>query len=81
LVGDLECAGINRHVVGDERALRERRAANPSWPRFTDVTAKVVIYEAFREIVQDLSGQLVCKTIADYRPPEATPETIVAAVH
>ena len=26
------CAGINRHVVGDERALRERRKATPSWP-------------------------------------------------
>ena len=25
--------GINRHVVGDERALQERRVANPSWPR------------------------------------------------
>jgi hypothetical protein len=25
-----ECAGINRHVVGDERALQERRTANPS---------------------------------------------------
>ena len=24
------CAGINRHVVGDERALQERRSANPS---------------------------------------------------
>ncbi len=24
------CAGINRHVVGDERALQERRPANPS---------------------------------------------------
>jgi len=31
--GNPESAGINRHVVGDERALRERRAANPSWPR------------------------------------------------
>src|SRR5437870_10987474 len=24
------CAGINRHVVGDARALQERRVANPS---------------------------------------------------
>jgi len=24
-VGDSESAGINRHVVGDERALQERR--------------------------------------------------------
>jgi hypothetical protein len=24
-VGDSECAGINRHVVGDARALQERR--------------------------------------------------------
>ncbi len=31
-VGASESAGINRHVVGDERALRERRVANPSWP-------------------------------------------------
>ena len=31
-VGDSESAGINRHVVGDERALQERKAANPSWP-------------------------------------------------
>jgi len=31
--GYAECAGINRHVVGDERAPQERRAANPSWPR------------------------------------------------
>jgi len=33
LVGNSECAGINRHVVGDERALQERRTATPSWPR------------------------------------------------
>src|SRR5437899_8712770 len=33
LVGKQECAGINRHVVGDERALQERRTATPSWPR------------------------------------------------
>ena len=33
LVGNPECAGINRRVVGDERALQERRTANPSWPR------------------------------------------------
>src|SRR5258707_10267416 len=32
LVGLAESAGINRHVVGDERALQERKAANPSWP-------------------------------------------------
>jgi len=32
-VGNAESAGLNRHVVGDERALRERKAANPSWPR------------------------------------------------
>ena len=25
LVGQPECAGINRHVVGDERALQERK--------------------------------------------------------
>ena len=33
VVGKPECAGINRHVVGDERALQERRTATPSWPR------------------------------------------------
>jgi hypothetical protein len=33
LTGIAECAGLNRHVVGDERALQERRTANPSWPR------------------------------------------------
>src|SRR6266404_91392 len=27
-----ESVGINRHVVGDERALQERRVANPSSP-------------------------------------------------
>jgi len=32
VVGNPESAGINRHVVGDERALQERKAANPSWP-------------------------------------------------
>jgi hypothetical protein len=32
IVDNLESAGINRHVVGDERALQERKAANPSWP-------------------------------------------------
>jgi NAD(P)-dependent dehydrogenase (short-subunit alcohol dehydrogenase family) len=32
-VGKPVCAGINRHVVGDERALQERRTANPFWPR------------------------------------------------
>jgi hypothetical protein len=33
VVGKPECAGINRHVVGDARALQERRTATPSWPR------------------------------------------------
>jgi hypothetical protein len=33
LTGHPECAGLNRRVVGDERALQERRTANPSWPR------------------------------------------------
>jgi hypothetical protein len=33
LGGKPESVGINRHVVGDERALQERRTANPSWPR------------------------------------------------
>jgi hypothetical protein len=33
VVGQPQSAGINRHVVGDERALQERKAANPSWPR------------------------------------------------
>src|SRR5258707_1106825 len=33
VVGNSESAGINRHVVGDERALQERKVANPSWPR------------------------------------------------
>src|ERR1035438_1853996 len=28
-----ESVGINRRVVGNERVLRERRIANPSWPR------------------------------------------------
>src|SRR6478609_4046711 len=32
-------AGINRHVVGDERALQERRTANPSWPRVLRVAS------------------------------------------
>jgi hypothetical protein len=32
VTGKPESAGINRHVVGDERALQERKAANPSWP-------------------------------------------------
>src|SRR5262249_38098426 len=32
-------AGINRHVVGDERALQERSTANPSWPRVLRVTS------------------------------------------
>src|ERR1700704_803183 len=36
-VGKPESAGINRHVVGDERALQERKAANPSWPRVLQV--------------------------------------------
>jgi hypothetical protein len=27
-----ESVGINRRVVGDARALQERRVANPSWP-------------------------------------------------
>jgi len=31
-VGDSQSAGLNRHGVGDERALQERRVANPSWP-------------------------------------------------
>src|SRR5262249_54380494 len=31
-------AGINRHVVRDERALQERRTANPSWPRVLRAT-------------------------------------------
>src|ERR1700693_1961103 len=35
-----ESVGINRHVVGDERALRERRTANPSWPRVLRIPSK-----------------------------------------
>lgn len=30
--GNRESAGVNRHVVWDERALQEGGAANPSWP-------------------------------------------------
>jgi hypothetical protein len=37
-----ECAGINRHVVGDERALQERRTANPSWPRVLQAASRGV---------------------------------------
>src|SRR5216117_148044 len=33
VTGKPESAGINRHVVRDERALQERKAVNPSWPR------------------------------------------------
>ena len=33
IVGQPDAAGINRHVVGDERTLPERRATNPPWPR------------------------------------------------
>jgi hypothetical protein len=40
IVGNPESAGINRHVVGDERALQERRAANPSWPRVLQVISR-----------------------------------------
>ena len=32
----------NRHVVGDERALQERRTATPSWPRVLQETARAV---------------------------------------
>ena len=38
--GESESAGINRHVVGDERALQERKAANPSWPRVLQATSR-----------------------------------------
>ena len=31
-MGGWQCAGINRHVVGNERVLRER-SSKPSWPR------------------------------------------------
>jgi hypothetical protein len=41
-VGNSECAGINRHVVGDARALQERRTATPSWPRVLQETARAV---------------------------------------
>jgi len=37
--GYTSSAGINRHVVGDERALQERSTANPSWPRVLRVTS------------------------------------------
>src|SRR6267378_85343 len=40
VVGNPESAGINRHVVGDERALRERRVANLSWPRVLQVISR-----------------------------------------
>ena len=40
VVGNAESAGINRHVVGDEKALQERRAANPSWPRVLQATSR-----------------------------------------
>ena len=42
IVGISECAGINRHVVGDERALQERRVANPSWPRVLQAASRGV---------------------------------------
>lgn len=29
MVGDTSSAGINRHVVGNERVLQERRTATP----------------------------------------------------
>ena len=32
----------NRHVVGDERALEERRTATPSWPRVLQGTSRGV---------------------------------------
>jgi hypothetical protein len=37
-----ESVGINRHVVGDERALQERRTANPSWPRVLQAASRGV---------------------------------------
>jgi hypothetical protein len=37
-----ESVGINRHVVGDERALQERRVANPSWPRVLQAASRGV---------------------------------------
>ena len=42
-VGRPESAGINRHVVGDERALQERKAANPSWPRVLQTISRGVV--------------------------------------
>src|SRR5439155_15379836 len=42
VTGKPKSAGINRHVVGDERALQERRAANPSWPRVLQARSRGV---------------------------------------
>src|SRR5262249_25551250 len=30
----------NRHVVGNERVLQERRVANPSWPRVLQMSSR-----------------------------------------
>jgi hypothetical protein len=43
IVGNPESAGINRHVVGDERALQERKAANPSWPRVLQAISRGIV--------------------------------------
>jgi hypothetical protein len=47
-VGKPECAGINGHVVGDERALQERRTATPSWPRVLQGTSLILCPEEHR---------------------------------
>jgi hypothetical protein len=39
MTGKSESAGINRHVVGDERALGKEKA-NPSWPRVLQVISR-----------------------------------------
>ena len=60
---------MNRHVVGDERALRERRAANPSWPRVLQVTHDVVLavmrFDETPRTIIDGRTTGFCKLIAD----------------
>jgi hypothetical protein len=40
LTGEPECAGINQHVVGDERALQERKQRIHPGLEFLQVTSR-----------------------------------------
>src|SRR3989442_5646100 len=55
ITGHPESAGINRHAVGDERALQERKAANP----LSAESGRVPGYQSTRRSWTNYSSRIV----------------------